>query len=266
MGLILLPTCQLSQHSHTPSHQGTYGHPPWSQETLYQPGGVPPTSLLCQLCPMELISEPSNRKIPYKMFNPNLYLELCTLNVQTKIIDGRISHSQQETVEREALKIIGILDMLWNQSWHCILQCLDSEWAVVRPGMDSKTEGSSPRFSFRYKPTDHNDFNVIKMESKWVPFWKSCRIWFYQDSCPLVLHFKPQGVGTIYKVICSSFQEKSFLDLAFEDELVKESILTMLSRVLRSGWWYHGLVVLLLRWRKEIVRLEGGDQGSFIIF
>jgi hypothetical protein len=55
------------------------------------------------------------------MFKPNFYLELCTLNVQTKIIDGGIAHSQQETVEREALKIIGrsshliILEMHRNQ-------------------------------------------------------------------------------------------------------------------------------------------------------
>ena len=56
------------------------------------------------------------------MFKPIFYLELCTLNVQTKIIDGRVAHSQQETVEREALKIIGssshliIVDMLRNQT------------------------------------------------------------------------------------------------------------------------------------------------------
>ena len=80
-----------------------------------------------------------------------------------------------------------------------------------------------------------------------------------------MFHFKPECVRTVHKIICSSLYEESFLELAFKDELVQEAILTILAGVLRDGGWYHRGVVLLKRWRMEIIRLESGDQGVIVL-
>ena len=50
------------------------------------------------------------------------YQELCTLDIQTKEVDGWVVHSKQEAVEGEALEVVGcslhqvILDMFRDQS------------------------------------------------------------------------------------------------------------------------------------------------------
>ena len=95
--------------------------------------------------------------------------------------------------------------------------------------------------------------------------WKYSRMRFNKYPCPPVLHFKPKGVGTFHKIISSSLQEKSILELAFENELIQEPILTILCTVLRYGRRNHGLVIIFCGWRVKIVRLEGGDQGGIIL-
>ena len=78
----------------------------------------------------------------------------------------------------------------------------------------------------------------ICLPSSFILHW----MWLNEQSSPVVLDFKPQGVGGVHKVPSSCLNEEPILDPALKQQLVQDLILVVVTQSIAC---HHGVIYLL---------------------